>query len=440
MQIVRHIIQLVSFFVLPGLFLTVFLAIKDVYTALIGGTFVFSALALSVLQVIAALAATAIFGRFICGFLCSFGALQDLMWGFLQHTAKIHLTIPKKVDRVLKYLKYVILLFIVIFGWTLGWINFEGSLSPWSVFGFYATSVANWTSTQMLFTVGMIFLILIMLASMFIERFFCRYLCPLGAIFTLVSKARLMKIRKMRTGCGNCRLCTAKCSMGIPLSTLDTVNSGECIDCFRCVEICPRGNAAVNPKPAVATTIALAATCGMVYAGNVLGDVVTASAETSQISASADESTSSLTDSAASGSETDSSISGNQTVSSDSQAETDSSASDSESSSSDGTYQDGTYEGSGTGLRGTTGVSVVVSGGKITSISITSYQDDDQYFNRAKNTIISEVISAQGIDVNTVSGATFSSNGILEAIADALNIDFTNPNSSMTGGGHGGPH
>lgn len=97
-----------------------------------------------------------------------------------------------------------------------------------------------------------------------------------------------------------------------------------------------------------------------------------------------------------------------------------------------GKYTDGTYTGSGTGLRGTTSVTVTVSGGVITSIEIDSYQDDSQYFNRAKSTIISEILKAQSVDVSTVSGATFSSNGILEAVADALSLDFTNPNSTMS--------
>jgi major membrane immunogen (membrane-anchored lipoprotein) len=57
--------------------------------------------------------------------------------------------------------------------------------------------------------------------------------------------------------------------------------------------------------------------------------------------------------------------------------------------------------------------------------------------------VITEIISQQSVDVDTVSGCTFSSNGILEAVADALNIDFTNPNSTLESGhggfGHGSP-
>ncbi|MCH3954431.1 MAG: FMN-binding protein [Eubacterium sp.] len=68
--------------------------------------------------------------------------------------------------------------------------------------------------------------------------------------------------------------------------------------------------------------------------------------------------------------------------------------------------------------------------GKITDITVESYEDDDQFFNQAQSTVIDENLSNQSVNVDTVSGAAYSSNGILEAVADALNISFDNPNDS----------
>ncbi|SEJ37070.1 FMN-binding domain-containing protein [Kandleria vitulina] len=85
--------------------------------------------------------------------------------------------------------------------------------------------------------------------------------------------------------------------------------------------------------------------------------------------------------------------------------------------------------GSGNGFRGETQVKVVVKNKKISSIEIMSYQDDEQFFERAKETVIANIIK-NSIDVDTISGATFSSNGIKEAVANASKFDFTNPNSS----------
>ena len=97
------------------------------------------------------------------------------------------------------------------------------------------------------------------------------------------------------------------------------------------------------------------------------------------------------------------------------------------------TYTDGVYTGTGTGYRGATQVQVTVESGRITDVTVLSYADDRQYFARAQSSLIAAILNQQGVDVSTVSGATFSSNGILEAVADALNIDFTNPNASLGG-------
>ncbi|HEX5352111.1 MAG TPA: FMN-binding protein, partial [Trichococcus sp.] len=102
-----------------------------------------------------------------------------------------------------------------------------------------------------------------------------------------------------------------------------------------------------------------------------------------------------------------------------------------------GQYADGVYTGSGTGFRGEAVVEVTVQNGLITDITETSKQDDDQFFYRAWTTVIEEIITAQAVEVDAVSGATFSSNSIMEAVSDALGLAFENPNSSLSSG-HGG--
>ncbi|MBR4627263.1 MAG: FMN-binding protein [Ruminococcus sp.] len=74
----------------------------------------------------------------------------------------------------------------------------------------------------------------------------------------------------------------------------------------------------------------------------------------------------------------------------------------------------------------------MVENGIISDVTVDSCKDDRQYFNRAKGSIISAVITSQSTEVDAVSGAAFSSNGIKEAVPDALGIEFTNPNSSAS--------
>ena len=86
---------------------------------------------------------------------------------------------------------------------------------------------------------------------------------------------------------------------------------------------------------------------------------------------------------------------------------------------------DGTYYGAAAGFRGDVEVLVTLQGGYITQISVLSYVDDERLFDRAKSALIARVLSAQGVDVDVVAGATHSSDGILGAVANALGFSYT---------------
>jgi uncharacterized protein with FMN-binding domain/NAD-dependent dihydropyrimidine dehydrogenase PreA subunit len=361
----------------PGLFISTFSALKTIFTAIFGGTFTMAAYGGQVILVVAMLLITAIMGRFFCGFLCSFGSMGDLFWWIGTKLKLRRPAISEKADRVLKYFKYVVLIGTVLLGWTLGVSLLSGTSNPWTVFGMYATW-KGWTDLTGLLSVGALLLLAIMIGSMYIERFFCRYLCPLGAVFSIVSKARLYKIRKPMQNCGSCRACTKRCSMGIPLYGMNQVADSECIDCMKCVEVCPKDNVKTNPKPALAAAVAVVAMSGMYYAGNLASSASSEQVVATSLVASASDYASA------------------------------------------GQYTDGVYTGSASGFRGTTQVQVTVSGGVITDITVLSTGDDAEFFNRAKSTVISEIIAAQSVSVDTVSGATFSSNGIIGAVKDAL--------------------
>ncbi len=386
-HIFRRLSQILFFTFLPGAFVSAFYSIKDIILSFqkgtVGNTDFFSAL----LVFAGTVGMTALLGRFFCGFMCSFGAMGDLLWFISKKIFHVKWRINEKIDGMLKYLKYVILVFIFFGIWIFGLFSVDSLNNPWTVFGMYA-SIGGWPSAKYLISIGGLLLLIIMIGSMFIERFFCRYLCPMGAVFALVSKLRLFHIEKNREGCGKCRICTNTCIMGIPLYRYDSVKSGECINCLECRSMCPRHNIKANPAPAVMTVTSAAMAAGMIYLGNVVinnSDNVTAS-----------------------GTQADSQQAGITTV----QVL--------------GKYQDGVYSGTGSGFKGNTDVKVTVENGQIADITIVSYEDDNEYFNKAKNTIIEEIINAQDTDVDTVSGATFSSRGIIEAVRDALENSAVN--------------
>ena len=399
-QIIRHIIQLIAFILFPGLFVSTFGALKDVYMAVIGGDFSISEYSEQIILLIAVLPITALFGRFFCGFLCSFGAMGELLSWISSKIIKKPVVIGEKADRVLKWLKYVVLALNVVLIWTLS-VSADSSDSPWNVFGMYSTYV-GWTDLTAWISVGGVLLLLIIVGDFLVERFFCRYLCPLGAVFSILSKLRLMKNKKRDENCGNCQMCSKKCSMGISLNKTNNVKSGECINCYKCVDSCPRGNMTSNPVPAVAGTVAVVGMTGLFCVGSLaIPNLEDNSSVGSIVSADTNEALNDFSNVSAEDAET------------------------SEESVSDGKYKDGVYVGEATGFRGKMNVEVTVENGLISSIEVVSSRDDAKYLNRAVNKIIPDIINNQSVEVEAVSGATFSSKGIINAVSNALEKGFS---------------
>ena len=522
--IARAAVQLVAFILVPGLFISVFSALGAIWKSILSSTFRFDEQAANILLLAVVFIVTAVWGRFFCGFICSFGAMQDLLWLGGRHLP-FRPVFSQKVDRVLKYLKYAVLLFIVIGVWTFG-ITGDTVWSPWTIFGMYASPWKGVPSQAMFLSVGGLLLLLTIIGSLLIERFFCKYLCPLGALFTLASHFRVFKLKRDSASCsGSCRVCSRKCSMSIPLYQYDKVRSGECIDCMKCTTACARGNINAEPVAAVSGTLAAAAIAGVSFVGTLPiistssavsadpNESATAAIETATqagkfkngsyvgygtgfrgsievtvlvsdgaiseiaVNHSSDDSeffaqaeqkvipaiiaaqdTNVATVSGATFSSqgiidavadalgtqlTAAAVTETKQPSTAAAAEptTEVTEETTQSSQSNGTFTDGVYSGSGTGFRGTTDVSVTVEGGKIADITINSYQDDEQFFSRAQSGVISEILAAQDTNVATVSGATFSSNSIIEAVSNALGKEFTNPNSTMSRGhDHGHSH
>ena len=389
-QIVRTVIQLIAFVTVPALFIIVFSSTGGIITSIAGGSFVLSENIGRIILILGVFLITLVWGRFFCGFICSFGAMQDLL-NSIGKLIPFKIKVPEKADKWLKLLKYALLAFVAVGVWGFS-VTGDTVWSPWTVFGVYS-SFSGWSSLKYFLTLGGVFLLLIIIGSLFIERFFCRYLCPLGALFSLVSRFRIYSLKRKPDKCGNCKLCTSKCSMGIPLYKYEKVRSGECINCMKCTSVCPNENIAADTLPAISGVVAVTAIAGLYYAGVI--NTVPDEKENEPIS---------IEDITASG-----------------------------------TYSDGVFKGSGEGFRGDIDVTVTVENGIISDISIESYKDDREFLQKAKNGVISAIISSQSTDVDAVSGATFSSNGIKEAVADALGIEFTNPNSTQQRG-HGGRH
>ena len=190
------------------------------------------------------LAIGAFFGRFICGWLCLFGLLQELLYKI--PVPKLH--IPEKADRALRYVKYGVLAVLVV-GLPLFYRSKYGAGEPF--FCKYLCPVGTLEggvplvllndvlrpALGWLFRLKTLLLILCLLACMFVYRPFCKYICPLGAFYALFSRISAIRIKVDRARCTDCGACLRACGMQVNPSKMP--DSAECIRCGDCMRACP---------------------------------------------------------------------------------------------------------------------------------------------------------------------------------------------------------
>jgi polyferredoxin len=134
------------------------------------------------------------------------------------------------LDRILRFVKYGVLAWALSGAAIYGYMVFK-DFDPWS---------ALLTITEWVFTPGLVVLGITLVGSLFVERPWCRYACPLGAASGLLGKLSPMYLKREADACTNCKICTKSCPMGLEVHTATTITSVDCISCLECVGDCPR--------------------------------------------------------------------------------------------------------------------------------------------------------------------------------------------------------
>ncbi|WP_455194180.1 4Fe-4S binding protein [Eubacterium ramulus] len=238
---VRAVIQLLYFLFIPSAYTAAFNGVKYIFTQM--GAKSHLELTSFVVTLIALCLFTVVFGRFFCGFACAFGSLGDAvraLYVFIcKKLKKKPVTMKASVVKYLQAVKYVVLVLLVVSCYTGVYSKTQG-MSPWDVFSML--HAGNFKLGG--YIVGLVILVLILVGMAFQERFFCRVLCPMGAVFSMLPVLPLFTLRRDRSECiRGCRACTMKCPSDIELAP-DTAPelSGDCFQCQKCIDTCPKGN------------------------------------------------------------------------------------------------------------------------------------------------------------------------------------------------------
>lgn len=236
---IRRIAQLLFFIFLPSLFNEAFSGVKGIFRQVGEGQVLTWNAFLKTFALLSVI--TIVFGRFFCGYACAFGSLGDAVYGirlWLQKkTKKKFPRIPEKVALCLQNVKYIGLLLILttcVFGVS-GIIE---NNSPWAAFS--RLRMFDFKITG--YAIGFCILVLILIGMFLEERFFCQFLCPLGAIFSLLPIMPWAVKKRDKQNCiPKCNACKLQCPVHRKVDGIQ-LHSNECIQCGRCKYVCPKGN------------------------------------------------------------------------------------------------------------------------------------------------------------------------------------------------------
>jgi len=192
------------------------------------------------------LAVGAALGRFVCGFLCPFGLIQEAVY-------KIPFFKKRNVfrfDRQFRYLKYVVLaVFVLLLPAVAN--NIVGYASPYfcklicpagtleAGIPLMLTNPSLQDAAGLLFGWKLFLLAAVLAASLVVYRPFCKYLCPLGAVYAIANPIAMYRLHLDESKCPACGACSRACKMGV--KPFVRPNSPECVRCGDCVRACPTG-------------------------------------------------------------------------------------------------------------------------------------------------------------------------------------------------------
>jgi len=171
-----------------------------------------------------------------CSWLCPVGTLSEYLWRAGRQLFRRNFHLPRWLDIPLRGLKYLLLGFFVWAVANMSADTIEQFMhSPYGVIA----DVRMLNFFRYLGETAVIVLAMLVVASVFVQNFWCRYLCPYGALLGIVSFFSPQRIRRSEKACIDCAKCAKACPSALPVDKLIVIKSAECTGCLECVSVCP---------------------------------------------------------------------------------------------------------------------------------------------------------------------------------------------------------
>lgn len=189
-----------------------------------------------------------VFRKAFCSWLCPIETFSEFLWRAGKKVFGRNFNLPRWIDLPLRGLKYFLLGFFV---WAISTMSVVGirdfMTSPYGLIA----DVKMLNFFRHIGETGLVILGMIVAASVFVPNFWCRFLCPYGALLGLSSWLSPMKIRRNPESCVDCGKCAKACPSALPVDKLVKIQSVECTGCLQCVVLCPAENALGMDLPAM---------------------------------------------------------------------------------------------------------------------------------------------------------------------------------------------